>query len=50
MIEICRDFPKSPQVNVGMVLLQPLQIPQLVNLNVCLAMLSDTTGYVRLLV
>lgn len=50
MIEVYRDFPKSSEVNVGMVLIQPLQILQLLSLNICLAVLSDTTGYVHLLV
>jgi len=48
MTEVYCDFPKSLEVNVGMILIQPLQVPQLVNLNICLAVLSDTTCYVRL--
>jgi len=33
-----------------MVLIQPLQSPQLLSFNICLAVSSDTTGYVLLLV
>ena len=50
MTEVYRDFPKSPQVNAGMVLIQPVQIPELLSPSICLAVLSDTTRYVHLLV